>query len=154
MNLREKIQADFKEAFKSKDSVRLSVLKMLQAAVKNAEIEKKTKGKEGELEEDEITQVISKEAKKRKEAMEIYEKEGRVEQAKQEKAEFEVLSAYLPEQISEDELRNLIKNAIEKSNASSPQDMGKVMAVLMPEIKGRADSSLVVKIVKEFLGQK
>ena len=148
MNLREKIQKDFIEAFKAKDETRSSVLKMLQAGIKNAEIEK---GKE--LDDNEIIGVISKEAKKRKDSAGAFEKGGRAEMVEKEKEELEILSAYLPEQMSEDEIRELAEAAIKETGASDPKDMGKVMSVLSPKTKGRADGALVSGIVKELLSQ-
>ncbi|MBU2109433.1 GatB/YqeY domain-containing protein [Patescibacteria group bacterium] len=100
MMLKEKILNDFKGAFKGKDKIRLSVLKMLQAEIHNAEIAKRTKlGEESPLSDDEILQVISREIKKRKKAIELYERGGRKDLADKEKAEIEILSAYLPEQL-------------------------------------------------------
>lgn len=147
MELKDKIQTDFKEAFKGKDAVKLGALKMLRAEMHNAEISKRK-----ELEEEEIIEVILREIKKRKDAAELYEKGGRSELAEKEKAETKVLSVYLPEQISEEEIRKIVKQAVEQSGATSIKEMGKVMAVLMPQIKGRADNSLVSSIVKEILG--
>jgi len=146
MNLKEKIQKDFIEAFKAKNGMKSSVFKMLQAAIKNAEIEKK-----GELGDEEIIRIVSKEAKKRKDAIEAYEKGGRVELAEKEKSELEVLRVYLPEQMPEDEIRNLVQKAVEQSGASGIKEIGKVMAVLMPQVKGKSDGALVNKIVKELL---
>ena len=152
MKLKEKIEQDFKEAFKNKEEIRLSALKMLRAAISNAEIEKRGKGEGDELSDEEIEAVVSKEAKKRREALEIYEREGREDLAERERKELEVLSAYLPEQLSEEEVRRLAEEAIKEAGASGPKEMGKVMAVLMPKVKGRADGSLVSRIVKELLG--
>lgn len=156
MNLKEKIQKDFIEAFKAKDGDRTLVLKMLQAGIKNAEIEKKTRlVKKGEpfeeLSDEEIVQVASKEAKKRKDAIELYEKGGRTEMAEKEKRELEILSVYLPEQMSEDEIRKLAKEAVERAGASDQKDIGKVMAIIAPQTKGKADGALVNKIVRELL---
>ncbi len=156
MNLKEKIQKDFIEAFKAKDADRTLVLKMLQAGIKNAEIEKKTRlAKKGEpfeeLSDEEIIQVIFKEAKKRKDAIGLYEKGGRAEQAEKEKKELEILSAYLPEQMSEEEIGELAKRAIEQAGVSEQKEIGKVMAILAPQTKGKADGALVNKIVKELL---
>jgi uncharacterized protein YqeY len=159
MSLREKIQIDFKEAFKGKEGIRLSVLKILQAEIHNAEIAKRTKlGKESPLNDEEILQVISREIKKRKDAVEMYGKGGRKELAEKEKKEAEILSAYLPEQMPEEEIRVLVQKAVKQSGlpaqagATGQKEIGKVMAVLMPQVKGRADGSLVNKIVKELLG--
>jgi len=147
MNLKERIQEDFKEAFKGKDAVKLGALKMLRAEIHNAEIAKRK-----ELDEGGIIEVVLREIKKRKDAIGLYEKGNRQELADKEKKEIETLMAYLPEQLSEEEVHNLVKKAIEKSGANSVKEMGKVMAVLMPQIKGRADNSLVSNMIKEMLG--
>lgn len=152
MNLKDKIQVDFKGAFKGGNETRLSALKMLQAEIHNAEIAKRTKtGQESPLTDEEIIDVISREIKKRKDAAALYEQGKRNELAEKEKAEIKVLSVYLPEQISEEEVRNLVKKAVEQTGATGVKEMGKVMTVLMPQVKGRADNSLVSSIVKEIL---
>lgn len=161
MTLKEKIKNDFKEAFKAKDSVRLSVLKMVNAAIGNAEIEKRAKiikagGEATEaataLNDEEVLQVISREVKKRKDSVEAFEKAGRPELAQQEKAEASVLMAYMPEQLPEEKIRELAKEAVEKTGAKGEKEIGKVMAVLSPQTKGKADGALVNKIVRELLG--
>ncbi len=130
----------------------MSVLKILQAEIHNAEIAKRTKlGQESPLNDEEILQVISREVKKRKDAIEMYEKGGRKELAEKEKKEAEILSAYLPEQMPREEIRALVQKAVKQSGATNQKEIGKVMAVLMPQVKGRADGSLVNKIVKELL---
>ena len=162
MNLKEKIIGEFKEVFKAGDKIKISVFKMLQSEIHNAEIAKRTKlarlaeatakrGKESPLTDEEIIDVISREIKKRKDATELYEKGGRPELAEKEKKETEVLMVYLPEQLSEEEIRKIVKQAIEQTNATSIKEMGKIMSVLMPQIKGKADNSLVSNIVKEML---
>lgn len=162
MNLKEKIIGDFKEAFKAREEARLSVLKMLQAEIKNAEIAKRTrlvKKANGSIIEDEccvlddeeVLEVIFREIKKRRDSVEMYEKGGRGDLAEKEKKEIEILSTYLPEQMSEDEVRQLAERAVKESSATSQKEMGKVMAVLMPQIKGRAEGAAVTKIVKELL---
>ncbi len=161
MNLKEKIQSDFKEAFKAREEIKVSVLKMLNAAIANAEIEKRTKlfksdesGAEtkSRLDDGEMIQVLSREAKKRKEAVEAYEKNGRTESAEKEKEELKILSSYLPEQLSEDDIRAMAKKAIEQAGALGVKDFGKVMGVLSKETKGRADGAVTSRIVKELLG--
>jgi uncharacterized protein len=147
MNLKEKIEGDFKSAFKGKEAVKLGALKMLRAEMHNAEIAKRK-----ELDEGEIIEVVLREIKKRKDAAALYEQGGRSELAEKEKAEIKTLSVYLPEQISEEKVRDLVKKAVEQSGATSTKEMGKVMAILMPQIKGKADNSLVSNIVKEMLG--
>lgn len=153
--LKEKLKADFKEAFKAKEQVRLSVLKMVNAAIGNAEIDKRAKagGVDTPLTDAEVMDVISKEAKKRKDSVEQYKAGGREDLAQSEEAELAVLAGYLPAQMSEDEIRELVKKAIAETGASSASDLGKVMSALTPTTKGRADGSLVSKIVRESLGQ-
>ena len=159
--LRDKIKADFKEAFKSGDKVRLSVLKMVQSEIGNAKINKRAKlikGGQTEnieslsvLNDEEILQVVSREIKKRKDSVEMYEKAGRAELAEREKAELAVLAAYLPEQLPEEKIRELAKKAVEQSGAKGEKEIGKVMAILMPQVKGKSDGALVNKVVRELL---
>lgn len=146
MNLKEKIQQDFREAFKAKERIKSSALRMLISEIKNAEIANK-----GELDDGAIIQITSKEAKKRRDAMEIYEEQNRAELAEQEKAELEILSSYLPEQLPKSEIKEMVQKAIRQSGATSIKEMGKVMGVLAPQIKGKADGALVSRIVKESL---
>lgn len=163
MALAGKIQNDFKEAFKAKDSVKLSTLKMLNAEMRNAEIAKRTrlvKKDDGSVVEDdccaledgEIIEIISREIKKRRDAIEMYEKGGRGELAENEKKEMDILFSYLPAQMSEGEVRELVKEAIKKTGASGAKEMGKVMGFLSPQTKGKADGAMVSRIAKELLG--
>jgi uncharacterized protein YqeY len=152
MNLQEKIKSDFKEAFKAKETVKLGVLKMLNSEIHNAEISKRAKtGKEESLNDDEILDVITREIKKRKDAVDLYIKGARPELAEKEKEETKVLSIYLPEQISEEEVRNLVKKAIEETGAAGIKEMGRVMAIVAPQVRGKADNSFVSGVVKEML---
>ena len=161
MSLKERIQGDLEEAQLKRDEVLISTLRMLLSAIHNKEIEKRTKFSKSEpvekleelskLTDEEILEVISSEIKKRKEAIPAYEKGGREELAKKEKQELEILQRYLPEQVSEEEIQKLVKEAIDKVGAKEQKDMGKVMAELMPKVKGKADGGLVSKIVKELL---
>lgn len=161
MSLKGKIRAEFKEAFKAKDEIKLSVLKMVQSEIGNAEINKRAKlSKEGKtdsleaealLTDDEALQVISREIKKRKDAIDVYDKAGRPELAERERAEMRVLMSYMPEQMGEDQVRDMVEKAIEQSGAKGEKEIGKVMAVLMPQVKGKADGAMVNKIVKELL---
>ncbi len=146
MGIKERLKEDMKEALKSKDKVRLSTIRMLQSLIKNAEIEKR-----GELTEEEVISLLMKYAKQRRESIELYEKGGRQDLVEKEKRELEIVESYLPKQMDEEEIRELVKEAIEKTGASSPKDIGKVMQYLMPKVKGRADGSTVSKIVKESL---
>jgi len=164
MNLKEKITTDIKKYQKEKRELEISVLRQLLAAILNKEKEKRAKlakekeeiteeelVKESQLTDEEIIEAVSFEAKKRKESISEFEKGGRQDLVEKEKAELEILKKYLPEQLSEEEVKNLVKEAIEKVRATSPQDMGKVMGELMPKVKGKAEGGLVSKIVKELL---
>jgi hypothetical protein len=164
MSLQEKIKEDYITAFKAKEKIKVLVLKMLQSEIRNAEIEKRTKLSKqntGEdlssglsakaLAEEEVLSVITREAKKRKDSIEQYEKGNRPELAEQEKQELEVLTPYLPEQMSEEEIKGLVQKTIEQTNASDIKDLGKVMGALSQQTKGRADGAIVSKIVREML---
>jgi len=146
MGIKERLKEDMKEALKAKDKVRLSTIRMLQSLIKNAEIEKR-----GELSEEEVISLLMKYAKQRREAIELYEKGGRQDLVEKERKELEIVESYLPKQMDEEEIRELVKEAIKATGASSLKDIGKVMQYLMPKVKGRADGSTVSKIVKESL---
>ena len=146
MPTQEQISKELLEAMKSKDAVRTSTLRMLLSAVRNKEIEKKKSLAEGDF-----LEVIQTEAKRRKESMAEYTKAGRADLASKEEAELNVLKVYLPQPLSETELKALIQSAIASSGAKNPQDMGKVMSVIMPQIKGRADGKEAQQLVKEAL---
>ncbi|MEK7114729.1 MAG: GatB/YqeY domain-containing protein [Patescibacteria group bacterium] len=148
MSLKEKLTEDSKEALKSGDSFRTGVLRMLLSVLHNKEIEKKGKGQEPILSDDEIVDVLSKESKKRKEAGEIYSKAGRADLSEKEVKELEIIKKYLPEQLGEEEIEKAVKTAIEKVGAKDVKDFGKVMAEAMKELKGRADASSVSQAVK------
>ena len=163
-NIKEKIQQDFKKALKEKNKTEISTLRMLNAATLNREKEKRYKiskenpdwkekelGKESQLTEDELIEVISSEVKKRKEAISEFEKGKREDLAQKERKEMEILKRYLPEQISGEEIKKMAKEAITEVGAESPKDMGKVMGVLMPKMKGKAEGSVISKIVRELL---
>lgn len=154
MTLKEKIQEDLNSAIKSKREIETSTLRMLSAAILNKEKEKRYKSGKSEdipLIDEEIIEVVFNEVKKRKEAIELYEKGDRQELADKEKKEAEILQKYLPEQLTEEEVKKLVKEAIAKVGAKEQKDMGKVMAELMPQVKGKADGGLVSKVVKELL---
>jgi len=154
--LKQQIQAATTEAMKSKDSFVVGTLRMLLAAVLTKEKDKKYKEKiEGEVQltDEQILEVISSEIKKRKDAITLYEQGKRPELAEREAKEIEILIKYLPEQLSEEELKKLVAESIEKAGAKEMKDMGKVMADLNPKIKGKADGGQVSKIVKELLSK-
>lgn len=179
MALKEKIQQDLIEGVKKKEELKSLVLRQLLAAILNKEKEKRYKiskekpelkdynppttsshslrewapelEKESQLTDEEVIDAISSEAKKRKEAILEFEKGKREDLVEKEKKELEILQKYLPEQLSEEEIQKLAKEAIEKAGAKSSNDIGKIMAELMPKIKGKADGNLVSKIVKDLL---
>ncbi len=160
--LREKINGDIKQAMIAKQELLLLVLRGINSSIKNKEIEKRTKLVKTEkdltkvdelckLNDEEIIDVISSEAKKRKDSIEEFTKGNRMDLVEKEQKELEILKQYLPEQMSEDAVREIIKKAIEETGAAGPKDTGKVMAKIMPQVKGKADGSLVSKIVGELL---
>jgi uncharacterized protein YqeY len=146
VDLKAKLNQDLKEALKAKDEVKLRTVRMLLAAIKNFEVEKM-----GPATDEEIFQIMSKEIKKRQEAIEMYEKGGRPDLAQAEKQEIEVIQSYMPNQLSEEEIRELARKVISEMNLKSPKDVGTAMKVIMPQVKGRADGKLVNKIVSELL---
>jgi len=149
--LKEAIKNDLNKAIKEQNSLFSGTLRMLLAAISNKEKEKKYKEGSEELAEEEVLNIVVSEAKKRKEAIESFKNAQRLELAEKEESELKVLEKYLPEQLSEEELKNLVQEAINEVSCSDIKDMGKVMAVLMPKIKGKADGSQVSQIVKELL---
>ncbi len=146
MSLKEKIQSDIKKAMIARRPLEVSVLRMLMAAILNKEKEKKI-----ELEDQETLEVALSEAKKRKDSIEQYQKGNRQDLVDQEKEELEILNQYLPEQMSEEEIRKIVKEKVKEISASGPQETGKVMGAVMPQLKGKADGGLVGKIVQEEL---
>lgn len=146
MDLKAKLNQDLKEALKAKDEAKLRTVRMLLAAIKNFEVEKM-----GPATDEEIFQIMSKEIKKRQEAIEMYKKGGRPDLAQAEKQEIEVIQSYMPNQLSEEEIRELARKVISEMNLKSPKDVGTAMKVIMPQVKGRADGKLVNKIVSELL---
>jgi hypothetical protein len=154
-NLEKRIKIDLNSGIVGKRELEVSVLRQLLAAVLNKEKEKRFKLKEEKeihLTEEELAEVISSEAKKRREAIDFFVKGDRPSLAEKEKKELEILERYMPEQMSEQDLKKLVEEAVKKTGAQTMKDMGRVMAELMPKIKGRADGNLVSKIVKELLG--
>ena len=155
--LKQNIKNDSTEALKSGDQFKLGVLRMLLSALASKEKEirfKENLEKEPELTDEQVIETVSSEIKKRKDAIVLYVQGNRPELADNEKKEIEVLKKYLPEQLSEDELKKMVRDSIEKTGAAEMKDMGKVMAELNPKIKGKADGGEVSKIVKEILTKK
>lgn len=146
MSLQDQLNSDMKDAMRAKDSLRLSTIRQLRSAIKNKEIEL---GKS--LDDEFIIGIITTQGKQRREAAQMYRENGRLELAEKEDAELEILLAYLPAQLGEDELRTIISAAIAETGATSPRDMGKVMGPVMAKTRGCADGKLVNQLVKELL---
>jgi uncharacterized protein YqeY len=149
--LKDRLRADLTTAIKARDELRSSTLRMVLTAITNAEVA----GKEArELTDEDVLGVLTSEGKKRREAAEAFEDAGRTEQAAKERAEFEVLSDYLPEQLTAEEISALVTEAVESTGARAEglRALGKVMGVLQPKVKGRADGGAVAAEVRKQLG--
>ena len=150
MGLKEKLQSDLTDAIRSKDAVKSGTIRMLLAAITNEEVA----GKSAKVLTDaEVITVLSREAKKRREAVEAYTNAKRDDLANKEKEEAAVIALYLPEQLSESDIKKLIADAIAETNAVGPAGMGLVMKVLQPKIAGKADGGVVSSLVKAALSQ-
>jgi len=150
MALKEKLQNDLTAAMRARDEVRSSTIRMILTAIKNEEVS----GKEArELSDAEVITALSREAKKRREAAEAFEQAGASDRAEMEKAEGLVIAEYLPAQLSESEIKELIAAAISETGATGPQQMGVVMKSIQPKIAGRADGGLVSSLVKAALSE-
>jgi len=149
MSLKEKLQTDLTSSMRNRDEVRSSTIRMILTSIKNEEVS----GKEvRELNESELITVLSREAKKRREAAEAFDQAGAKDRAETERAEGAIIAEYLPKQLSESEVKELIESAIKETGANSPAQMGLVMKNLQPKIAGKADGSLVSLLVKAALG--
>ena len=148
MTLRDRLTEDMKQAMKDKEAgkLKLSVIRMVRSAAKNVEIDRRK-----ELDDNELLDVVAKEVKMRRDSLDEFRKAGRPELLATLEQEIAILMEYLPEQMSEAEVRALVTQAVADAQAASAKDMGKVMALLMPKVKGRADGKLVNSIVKELL---
>ncbi len=149
MSLRQKIIEDIKVAMKEGNVLKKDALRMLDSMIKNTEIEKMKKEKG--LTDEEIIEVIARAIKQRRDSAAQYETGGRADLAEKEKKEIEVLSVYMPEQLSEDKVREVVKEVITTVGATSKAEMGKVMGMAMSKLKGQTDGNLVKKIVEEEL---
>ena len=150
MGLKEKLQSDLTDAIRARDEVKSGTVRMLLAAITTEEVAGKAARV---LNDTEIITVLSREAKKRREAVEAYTQAKRDDLANKEKAEAAVIALYLPEQLSEDQIKQMITEAIAKTNAAGPAGMGLVMKELQPKIAGKADGGLVSTLVKAALAQ-
>ncbi len=148
MSVEKQLMEDMKLAMKSGNKIELDTIRMLRAQIKLASIDKKD-----ELNEAELAQVLQKETKKRKEAIEMYQQGNREDLVKKEKSELEIIFTYLPEQLSDKDLDKFIKEAIESLQVTSEKDMGRVMGAIMPKVKGKTDGKVVQQKVKEHLAK-
>ena len=153
MNLKDKITKDIKDAMRSKNELRLSVLRMLSSAIHNREIEKRAKtGKEEELNEEEVVATIRSETKKRRDAIVEFEKGGRKEMAEKEVAELKILEEYLPQEIADEELEKVVKEVVAGLGEVTQKDFGRIMGEVMKKIKGQAAGDRVSAAIKKLLG--
>lgn len=148
--LKEKISEDIKNAMRGKEIEKLSALRMLLSAIKDREIFLR-KGEDVVLNDEQIVEVIMGEVKKRKDSVAAYEQGGRNDLAEKEKKEIKMLDEYLPEQMSDEELEKIIKEIIETIQGASMKDFGKIMAAVMPKVKGKVDGNRISGIVKKIL---
>lgn len=148
MSLENQVDKDLVTALKQQDRTTLSTLRLLKAAAKNAQVAKRAP-----LSDEEYTDVIRRQVKLRREAAVEYDKAGRAESAAQERAELGVLEQYLPTQVDDDAIREVVRSAIAEAGASGPGDLGKVMRIAMPRLRGQADGSRVNAIARESLEQ-
>ena len=148
MTLRDRLTEDMKQAMKDKEPgrLKLSVIRMVRSAAKYVEIDRRK-----ELDDSELLEVLVKEVKLRKDSLDEFRKADRPELLANLEQEIAILMEYLPEQMGEEEVRTLVKQAVADAGAAAPKDMGKVMTLLMPKVKGRADGKLVNSLVKEML---
>ena len=144
--LKERLQHDMKSAMRAKEKTRLTTIRMALAAIKQREVDERIT-----LDDTQALAVVEKMIKQRREALEQYRTAQRTDLAAQEEAEIQVLQAYMPEPLSDEELAAMVADAITDASASTPQDMGKVMAIIKPRIQGRADMSKVSQLVKHRL---
>jgi uncharacterized protein YqeY len=147
MSLLDRLNDDMKQAMRNKEKEKLSVIRMVKAALQNEAIKV---GKPSLTEEEELT-VLMREAKQRKDSLLEFEKAGREDLVDKIKTEFQILETYMPKQLTEEELKNIVAQVIAEVGATSKADMGKVMSAVMPKVKGKADGSLVNKLVSQLL---
>lgn len=150
--LDQQINQAFLDAYKAKNEELVSTLRMLKSAILNKKIEKKM-SKEETLSDDDVIAVLKSEAKKRADSVEAYRSAGREELAVKEEAEINIIKQFLPEQLSEDAVREIVKAVITEVGESSPAGFGKIMSAVMAKTKGSADGAMVTKIVKEELAK-
>lgn len=149
MTLKERLEDDYKKAFKEKRKVAVDTLRLLKAEVKNEEIAKRK-----DFDDNEVLDVIVKVAKRHQDSREAFEKGQRLDLADREAEQIKVLEEYLPDKLNEEELRDIINEMIKIAGAKGPQDFGRAMGAVMKKVRGQADGNLVNKILKEELAKK
>lgn len=149
--LKQKIQDDLKQAMLAREELKTSVLRMVKSAIQYYEIQKGGAGYEAT--DEDVMAVLNRELKNRKDSIDLYKKGGRKELAEKEENEVSILKVYLPEQMSDIEIKSIVKETVAEAGAKGFQDMGKVMSLLMPKLKGRADGNLVSNFVREELSK-
>ena len=150
MSIKERLNEDMKQAMKDKEAgkLRLSVIRMVRASVKNVEIDRKK-----ELGDEDVLDVLAKEVKMRRDSLEEFKKGNRPDLVAGLEQEIDILMGYLPQQLSDEEVRALVAEVVAQTGAAGPKDMGKVMSALMPKVKGRADGKTVNAMVKDALNR-
>jgi len=152
MSIRQRLTDDMKQAMRSRESLRLTTIRMLRAKLLEREVElRAAKGKDYQLDDDEAQVVIASYAKQRRDSIESYRQAGRDDLADTEQSELTIVADYLPEQLGEGEVRKIVQEAVAESGASSTGDLGTVMRLVLPRVKGRADGKLVNRLVREAL---
>ena len=146
MSLKQKLQEDLKSSMKNKDAIKKSVITLIRSSIKQYEVDNRV-----ELKDDEIVDLIAKQLKQTRDSREEFAKAGRDDLVSKAEAEIEVLKEYLPQQLSEEELNEIVISTISEVGATSMKDMGKIMAAIKPKTKGRADGKLINELVKNNL---
>jgi len=146
MSLSERLNDDMKTAMRNQDKFRLSVIRMVRSSIKNVEIDQRRT-----LTDNEVLEILGRELKQRKDSLQDFEKAGRDDLAVTVKAEITIIAEYMPEQLGEEEVVEIVQQTIQEIGASTKADIGKVMAALMPKVKGRADGKLVNQTVQRLL---
>lgn len=146
MSIKDKLMADLKDAMKSHNKLRKDVITLIRSAIKQREVDERI-----ELTDEDILTIISKQLKEKKSSIEDFKKGNREDLVKQTEDEMKILLEYLPKQLSQEDLKEIVKDAIDKENISSMKDIGKLMKAVMPQVKGKADGNTVNKIARELL---
>lgn len=148
MTLKEKLMEDLKSAMRNKEKRRKDTITMLRAAVKQREVDERI-----ELADEDILAIVGKQVKQKRESIKEFQKASRIDLVEQAEEEIEILMVYLPEQLTEDEIDEIVREAIVQTGAASMRDMGRIMGVVMPKVKGKADGSLISQSAKKLLNQ-